>query len=77
MKDINVYIRDYDKQKTPRMDLVLGAISGIPPEDIKNYIEVTKGLGGMNVPSGYELDPSAKRFIKLKRKEDDTLAALN
>lgn len=77
LKDINVYIRDYDKQKTPRMDLVFGAISGIPPEDIKNYIEVTKGLGGMNVPSGYEIDPSAKRFIKLKRKDDDTLAAIN
>jgi len=76
LKDINVYQSDYDKNKTARMDLVFGVVSGIPPEDIKNYIEVTKGLGGMNVPKEFELDPAAKRFIKLRRK-DDMFAPLN
>ena len=67
LKDIDVYQRDYQGKDTARMALVYGAVSGIPPEDIKDYIEVTKGLGGLHVPSGYQIDTSAKRHIRLKK----------
>lgn len=67
LKDINVYQSDYQSKNTPRMDLVNGVISGIPPEDIRDYIEITKGGGGTNIPKGYIRDPQGRSHIKLKR----------
>ena len=49
------------------MDLVYGAVSGIPPEDIKNYIEQTKGAGGTSIPTGYVRDPNASNYVKIKQ----------
>ena len=56
LSNINVYPPDYDSKTTAVMDLVMGVISDIPPEDIKNYIELTKGKGGLNIPKDYQLD---------------------
>ena len=49
------------------MDLVYGAVSGIPPEDIKNYIEQTTGAGGTSIPTGYVRDPNASNYVKIKQ----------
>ena len=66
LSNINVYPSDYDSKTTAVMDLVMGVISDIPPEDIKNYIEITKGKGGLNIPKGYELDKDKfGRYIRI------------
>jgi hypothetical protein len=50
------------------MDLVYGAVSGIPPEDIRNYIEITKGAGGTGIPNNYKLK-SLTPYIQIEPKE--------
>ena len=37
---INIDQSDYLGINTPEMDVVYGAVSGIPPESIKDYVEV-------------------------------------
>lgn len=64
LKSINVYPSDYKGKLNPRMDLVFGVISGIPPEDIKDYIEVGKGAPALTLPrSSYSVD----NYFKLVR----------
>ena len=65
LNKINIDISNYKGKNTAMMDLVYGAVSGIPPEDIKNYIEKTKGDGGTNIPIGYVRDTNASNYIKL------------
>jgi len=62
---INIDQPDYKSKNTPEMDVVNGVISGIPPEDIKNFVEITKGDGGNNIPTGYKRDMSEPRYIKI------------
>lgn len=47
LKDIQTNLSKYNIYTFPKHDIVFGALSGIPPEDIKYYVEVTKGKGGM------------------------------
>lgn len=47
LKDIETNIPDYRDVYFPKHDIVFGAISGIPPEDIKTYVEDSKGYGGV------------------------------
>jgi len=64
LKSINVYPSDYKGKLNPRMDLVFGVISGIPPEDIKDYIEFGKGAPALTLPrSSYSVD----NYFKLIR----------
>jgi hypothetical protein len=65
---INITITDYKSKNTPVMDLVYGAVSGIPPEDIRNYIEITKGAGGTGIPSNYKLK-ALTPYIQIEPKE--------
>lgn len=67
LSKIDIDISDYKGKNTAMMDLVYGAVSGIPPEDIKNYIEQTKGAGGTSIPTGYVLDPNASNYVKIKQ----------
>jgi len=67
LKDINVYVDNYDPKRTPRKDLISGVIASIPPEDIKNWIELTKGFGLLKVPKNYQVDSSETRYVKLKK----------
>ncbi len=69
LSKINVDIPNYNSKNTPVMDLVFGAISGIPPEDIKNYIEVTKGAGGTSIPATHKLK-ALTPYIQIEPKED-------
>jgi hypothetical protein len=46
LKDIKINVSGYDSDTFPKHDIVFGALSGIPPEDIKYYVEITKGMGG-------------------------------
>lgn len=65
LKDINIYQSDYKGKLTARMDLVFGVISGIPPEDIKDYIEVAKGAPVLTLPkTSYSLDSGYFKLIK-------------
>jgi hypothetical protein len=63
---INIDQSDYLGLNTPEMDVVYGAVSGIPPESIKDYVEVTKGGGGKNIPSRYKRDSMASNYIQLQ-----------
>jgi hypothetical protein len=64
LQNINVYPNDYKGKLNPRMDLVFGVISSIPPEDIKDYIEVAKGAPALTLPrSSYSVD----NYFKLIR----------
>lgn len=64
LRTINVYPNDYKGKLNPRMDLVFGVISSIPPEDIKDYIEVAKGAPALTLPrTSYSVD----NYFKLIR----------
>lgn len=63
---INIDQSDYLGINTPEMDVVYGAVSGIPPESIKDYVEVTKGGGGKSIPSRYKRDSTASNYIQLQ-----------
>jgi hypothetical protein len=48
LKDIKTNIPGYESRVMfPKHDIVFGALSGIPPEDIKYFVEITKGRGNM------------------------------
>ena len=68
LSHINIDIPNYNSKNTPAMDLVYGAVSGIPPEDIRNYIEITKGAGGTGIPNNYKLK-SLTPYIQIEPKE--------
>jgi hypothetical protein len=51
LKNIETDIPDYRDVYFPKHDIVFGAISGIPPEDIKTYVEDSKGHGGVYLTS--------------------------
>lgn len=77
LNKIDIIQPDYKGLNTPLMDLVHGVSSGIPPENIKDYIEVTKGIGGLNIPDGYRLDKSNKNnYIKLIQNETNQSGAI-
>ena len=64
LRTINVYPNDYKGKLNPRMDLVFGVISSIPPEDIMDYIEVAKGAPALTLPrTSYSVD----NYFKLIR----------
>lgn len=68
LSNIDVYPTDYQGKNTAVMDLVVGVVSDIPPEDIKNFIELTKGIGARHIPKGYELDKDLfGKYIKIKK----------
>lgn len=70
LKNINVNQQKYNGYVTPKMDVVLGVASGIPPLDIKNYVELTKGAGGnAELPQGYERVQGGKEYIQIKPSE--------
>ena len=78
LNNINIDQKDYKSLHTPEMDVVHGAISGIPPEDIKDFIEVTKGNGYLNVPKGYKPDLSTLgKYIKLHKETNQSAAIQN
>ena len=70
LSKINIIHSDYKSRNTPLMDLVHGVSSGIPPQDIRDFIEITKGVGTLNLPSGYKIDPNKKgKYIRLIQNE--------
>lgn len=64
LKDIDVYRPNYKGKLTARMDLVFGAISGIPPEHIKDYIEVAEGKPDTLPKGSYTLNKGYFQLIK-------------
>lgn len=67
LNNIGIDQPNYKSKNTPSMDVVNGVISGIPPEDIKNFVELTKGAGGTYIPAGYERDKEETNYIKIKK----------
>lgn len=76
LNNINILQPRYLSKNTPIMDLVHGVTSGIPPEDIKNFIEIAKG-DGSNIQKGYTVDPKKYgKYIKLIQNETSQSAAI-
>lgn len=77
LNQINIIQPDYKSKNTPIMDLVHGVTSGIPPEDIKSYIEITKGVGSLNIPKGYTTDKSKiGKYFKVIQTETNQSSAI-
>jgi len=73
LKNININQIEYsapagwneeDRKFLPLKDVVHGVASGIPPNDIKNYVEVAKGSGGKNIPKEYKKE-TGKQYVQL------------
>ena len=68
LKDIKVNVSGYNSATFPKHDIVFGALSGIPPEDIKYYVETTKGIGGLyKGKNKLSLDQSKNYISPLKK----------
>ena len=69
LKNIRASVSGYNTSTFPKHDIVFGALSGIPPEDIKYYVETTKGKGGMyKGKNKLDLDQEKSYISPLKNK---------
>jgi hypothetical protein len=67
LKSIKTNLSKYDNF-FPKHDIVYGAFSGIPPEDIKHFVEKLKG-SGTNIKNRNLYDDT-KQYISLKTKNN-------
>jgi hypothetical protein len=69
LKDIKTNSSGYKSPvHFPKHDIVFGALSGIPPEDIKYFVEITKGRGGMYKGKGKVDHDTSKEYISPLKK---------
>ena len=66
LADIKTNVSNYGHWTFPKHDIVFGALSGIPPKDIKFFVENIKGTA-MNLKSGTALD-GTKQYVSVKNR---------